>query len=187
MNGLPEGIVGKALALSLCVVLLGLMYVVAIQPLLALYADGSQRLQERVALADRLDASAHDLARLRAAAARWREKSSSSDFMFPAASDAVAAATLQSTVQGLITQDGGVLSSAEILPPQTQDNFRRVAIRVSFTGDLPVLTSVLSGAERARPAIFVDNLEIRYTGQLSDHNTDPSLAITLDAYGFPAP
>ena len=184
MNGLPEGKVGKILALGLCVIAAGIIYIAAIAPLLALYADHAQHLQERLAFADRLDASVHDLERLRTVAAQWKEKASAAALAFPAASDAVTAATLQSTMQGFITDGGGVLSSAEILPPQSDGSFQRVGIRVSFTGSLHVLTTVLEDAERARPAIFVDNLDVHIAGQGASSNASQALAITFDAYGF---
>jgi general secretion pathway protein M len=184
VNGLPEGKAGKTLALGLCVIAMGVVYVAAIAPLLALYADGAQHLQERLAFADRLDASVHDLERLRAVAAQWKEKASAADVTFPAASDAVTAATLQSTMQGFITDGGGVLSSAEILPPQAGGSFQRVGIRVSFTGSLRVLTTVLENTERARPAIFVDNLDVHIAGQGTSADASQALAITFDAYGF---
>ena len=184
MNGLPEGKLGKILALGICVIAAGIIYVAAVAPLLAFYADGAQHLQERLALAGRLDASVHDLERLRTVAAQWKEKASAAALTFPAASDAVTAATLQGTMQGFITDGGGVLSSAEILPPQSEGSFQRVGVRVSFTGSLHVLTTVLENAARARPAIFVDNLDVHIAGQGASVVASQMLAISFDAYGF---
>lgn len=185
MIALPEGVLGKALALGICILLFAIIDLVVVDPLLALYEDGQQQLAERSELVGRLKTTVRDLPNLRAAAAssRSREKSAATDLLLPASGDAVAAATLQSIVKQLVADGGATLASAEILSAQTQDNFRRVGIRASFSGNLPLLTAVLQGIETAHPSLFVDNLEIRGGGEPVG-GVDPPLAIVLEVYGF---
>jgi general secretion pathway protein M len=185
MNSLPEGNAGKALALGIAAVLLCLIYFMIVTPLLNLYADGQQALVERGALAAILERSVHDLPRLRGVAAQWKQKAPANDLLLPASSDAIAAATLQTTVKDLVAQAGTSLTSTEILSPQAQDQFRRVGIHVAFSTNQRLLTAVLRGIEVARPLLFVDNLDLRDAGQ-SD-GSDPGLAVAFDVYGFPAP
>lgn len=179
MTNLPDGLLGKILALGICAMLAAVAYLALIQPLLGLYEDGEQRLQERMELVQRLQGSVRDLPRLRAQAAQWHDKSSNGELLLAGTGDTVAAAALQSALKGLVEDGGASLTSAEVLPPQTQDKFRRIAIRVSFTGDLTLLTSVLRGVETAHPVMFVDNLEIH-----GADGGDTDLAVAFDVYGF---
>jgi general secretion pathway protein M len=185
VNSLPEGLIGKALALGIACVLLCLLYFMAVAPLLSFYADGERSLEERTALAAMLERSVHDLPRLRALAAQWQQGAPANDLLLPASSDSVAAATLQSTVKDLVEQGGATLNSTEILPPQDQDSFRRVGIHVSFSTNQRLLMAALRGIEIARPLLFVDNIDIRGTAQPG--SADPGLAVAFDVFGFPAP
>jgi len=187
VSGLPEGIAGKALALGICVVLLAIFYLVAVAPLVVVYGDGQQELQERQDMAERLQGTVRDLPRLRALAAQWQQKSSVNDLLLPASSDAVATASLQSTVKALVTQGGSTLTTTEILPSQTEDNLHRVGIHVAFNANLPLLTAVLRGIETAHPRLFVDNLDIHGEGKAGADAADPRLAVAFDVYGFPTP
>lgn len=184
MTALPEGNAGKALALGVCLVLLAIFHLVAVQPLIGLYQDGQQRLDEQRELVARLQRTVGSLPDLRTAAAKGaQEKSSVAELLLPGASDAVAAASLQSTVKKLVSDGGATLSSAEILPARTDDNLRRIGLRATFSGDLHALTTFLRGIETAHPLLYVDNLEIRGGG--GEARSAP-LAIVFEVYGFPA-
>jgi general secretion pathway protein M len=189
VNGLPVGLPGKALALGLVALSLGALYLVVVAPLLAFYNGREAVLRDRMELADHLQATVQDLPRLREAAAQLRETASAGDLLLAGSSDAVAAGSLQSLVKELVTKGGAILSSAEILPPQRQDDFQRVGIRVSFSGDLTLLTSVLRGIETSHPILFADNLDIRgngasATGAAGNGRSSPVLVIAFDVYGF---
>lgn len=184
MIRLPEGNLGKALAVAAGAVSVAAIYAVAIEPLMSFYGHGRQTLQERLEVLHRVEASAAELPRLRAAAKEWREKTRDGDLLFVGSSDAVAGAALQSTLKELIEDGSATLSSAEVLPAETADKFRRVAIRVSFSGDLTLITDVLRGIEGARPAIFVDNLDIRTAGDSARDDEGKSFTIAFDVHGF---
>ncbi len=180
---LPTGNSGKALALGICGLLLLLFYFIAVEPLIVLYADGQQELHQRSALAERLQRAVHDLPRLRELAQKVNEGSGDTDLL-TGSSDAVAAAALQSTVKGMVVEGGATLNSAEILPAEPHEKYQRVAIRVSFTADLELLTQVLRGIETAHPQLFVDNLDIRSGGAGGADDASPTLTISVDVYGF---
>jgi general secretion pathway protein M len=184
VNSLPDGPLGKVLALAIAALLLLAIRVTVIGPLLTLYDGGQQKLQEQLDLVERLKRSAADLPRLRAAVQQWREQAHGDELLLAGSSDTVAAAALQTTLKTLVEQGGAKLSSAEILPPDTVDRFRKVGIRVSFTGELSLLTSVLGGIETAHPIMFLDNLDIRTASKASGDDADQTLTIALDVYGL---
>jgi hypothetical protein len=96
------------------------------------------------------------------------------------ATDALAAADLQSTLKDLVEEGGATLESAQTLPPETLANFRRVGVRISFSGGLELLTSVLLGVETAKPVLSVGSLQVNS----SDEETGEELAIAMDVYGY---
>jgi hypothetical protein len=187
VNALPEGITGKALALGICALLLATLYFVTVAPLIAAYGDGERQLQERRDVVERLQATVHDLPRLRALAGQWKEKSSVSDLLLPSANDAVAAARLQALVRDLVTQAGAALTTTEVLAPQTQDPLHKVGIHVAFSANLKLLAAVLKGVETAHPLLFIDNLDVRGAERSDEASADPSLTVAFDVYGFPTP
>jgi general secretion pathway protein M len=184
MNNLPDGVRGKILAVGMLLGVLLLIDLVVISPIVGLYDSTAETVQERAALAQRLQNSIRELPRLRKAADALKESSGDQQLLLEGSSDTVAAAMLQSTVKSLIEDGGARLNSAEILPPEKQDPYQKVALRVSFTGDLTLLTAVLRGIETARPVIFVDNVDIRGAGGANQDDGDQSLTIAFDLYGF---
>jgi hypothetical protein len=90
------------------------------------------------------------------------------------------------------------LSSSEVLPPSANGNFRRVGIRVAFSGDLKLVTAVLRGVETSRPILSVGDFSLHSGGSIvgsgeasDEENEAPAgnsddLAVTLDVYGFRA-
>jgi general secretion pathway protein M len=182
---LSEGLVGKALALGLGLGLVAIAYFVAVVPVVGVYQDMQHSLQERLDTVQRLDGSSRDLPRLRSLDDQWQ--GTGATMLLSDTSDTNAAASIQSTVKNLIETSGGALTNSEILDPdQPDDRYRRIRVRVSFVGDLPLLTSVLRGIDVAKPALFVDNLDVRASGAADDDSEDggQKLAIAFDVYGF---
>ena len=184
MKNLPEGPRGKALAVAICALIIIAVYLLLVAPLIGAYEKGSDRLQARLDLVQRLQVSARELPKLRATAQEIQNQPNDAKLVLAASSDTVAAAMLQSTLKELVEQNGARLSSAEILPSTTEEQFQRIGIHVSFSGSLTLLTSVLRGIETARPFLFVDNIEIRGGDSTSQKDAAHALAITFDLFGF---
>ncbi len=182
MNNLPEGRRGHILALGICFLAVAAVYLVIIAPLASLYGDGAERLQLRRDMVDRLEASVRALPRLRAEAERLRDPSHKGAVLLTGSSPTVAAAELQTALKEMVEANGARISSSEVLAPEAQDSFQKIGLHVSFTGDLALLTTVLRGIETSRPAMFVDNVEIRGAANSGDDNQ--ALAIAFDVYGF---
>ena len=99
--------------------------------------------------------------------------------------DAVAAAELQSALKVLVELEGAKVDSAEMLPPETEEDvLRRVGVRVAFTGSLMLLTTVLEGVETTRPVLSVGNLDVHLAADPEEKDEDRTLAIVMDVYGF---
>ncbi len=187
MTTFPQGARGKALALGI-LLLLGLgLYVALAAPLLSLFQAREARLDEMRGLIRRLERGAAEAPALERELTALRAKGDISSLTLVAASDAVAAAGLQSTLSALAEAKGSRLASTEYLATQAEGQFRRVGVRVALTGDLAILTAMLAGIETARPPLFIDNLEIHSSQAGSAAGGgQTSLAIAMDVYGFRA-
>jgi hypothetical protein len=193
---LPEGVQGQALALAITVLAIVVFYLLIISPVLGFYGDREDQLDQRLAMAGRYEALARELPALRAADKKWRDQEGG-ELLLEGNSDALASASLQAAMKSLVEDAGAKLSSSEVLQPETSGNFRRVGIRVAFSGDLKLVTAVLRGVETSRPVLSVGDFSLRSGGASSagDSADDDSasagdggqLSVTLDVYGFRAP
>jgi len=161
MNGALPPIVGRLLALVILGGLCAFLWLAAVQPLLGLFTgyretvaqaeDQLPRLRGLAAMAPALEA---ELARIeRDPSARTRQLSGGGD--------SLAAADLQNRLGKIAAANGIVLRSTQILPPQEEEGFRRIAVRVALEGGTPALLKILHGLETAPTLLFVNNLEIR--------------------------
>jgi hypothetical protein len=195
MKKLPEGVKGQALALAIAALGAIVLYLLIVSPVLAFYGEGEDLLDQRLAMAGRYEALARELPALRAADKKWRDQEGG-ELLLEGSSDALASAALQATMKSLVEDAGTKLASSEVLQPTSDGNFRRVGIRVVFSGDLKLVTAVLRGVETSRPILSVGNFSLRAGGgPASTEDTDEesasagdsgALSVTLDVYGFRA-
>src|SRR5262245_39948949 len=178
MSSLPEGTRGKILAVSIVLAIIGVFYAGIVAPLLGFYEANAQTLQDRRAVLARYERAAAELPGLRDASTKKPESGGS--LLFIGTTDALAAADLQSMLKDLVETGGATLESAQTLPPETLGKFRRVGVRVSFSGGMELLTSVLLGVETAKPVLSIGGLELNS----SDEVTGEDLSIAMDVYGF---
>jgi general secretion pathway protein M len=180
MSGLPDGTPGKILAVSIAALLLAILYVAIVVPLAGLFDANAQALEDRRAVLVRYEQAARDLPRLRDEG-EARGQQPGGGLLLAGSSDAVAAADLQSALKELVEADGATLESAQTLPAETIGAFRRVGVRLAFSGSLDLLTSVLLGIEASNPVLSVGGLELRSS---EDDDSSQNLTIAMDVYGF---
>jgi len=195
MKQLPEGVAGQALALAIVALGAVVFYLVIVSPVLAFYGEREDLLDQRLAMAGRYEALAQQLPALRAADKKWRDQEGG-ELLLEGSSDAIASAALQAAMKSLVEEAGAKLSSSEVLQPATDGSFRRVGIRVVFSGDLKLVTAVLRGVEISRPILSVGDFSLRMGGgaaNAADSDDESAsggeggaLSVTLDVYGFRA-
>lgn len=196
MRQLPEGKAGQALALAIAALGLALFYLVILSPVLDFYGERQDLLTQRTAMAARYEMLARALPQLRAADKKWLDQNGG-ELLLDGASDAIASAALQAAMKSIVEDAGAKLSSSEVLEASANGNFRRVGVRVAFSGDLKLVTAVLRGVETSRPVLSVGDFSLQAGGDTagkseSDEDNAPAdgdgdtLAVTLDVYGFRA-
>ena len=181
---MPTGRRGRFLALGLVLVTLGGLYFLAVAPLLGVYADRQERLEDGRMLLPRLRAAAAALPELRAQVAELRAAARTRKVTLDGASDAIASANLQSRIEGLAGAAGATIGSTESLPPETRDGYRRIGLRFALNGPYETLVKLLAKLAEATPPLIVDNLQIHGVLRRPGMPNGDTLDGTFDVYGF---
>jgi general secretion pathway protein M len=80
---------------------------------------------------------------------------------YPALEDPSAlAATLQAEVRQRLAEAGLSVSNSQVLPTRSEEQFDRVAIKLTASGSLPALDAALIGIAAMRPQLLVESLDV---------------------------
>jgi general secretion pathway protein M len=181
---MPTGRRGQLLALSLLFVALGGLYLVVVSPLLGLYAERATVLENRRMLVPRLRAAADELPTLRARAEQLRAAAGTRKITLEGASDAIAAATLQSRIEELANSAGATIGSTESLPAEARSGYRRIGLRYVLSGSYETLVKFLAKLESATPPLVIDNLHIHGVLRRPGTPAAAGLDAGLDVYAY---
>ena len=160
MATLPTGARGRAVALALVGIAAALVWLGAAAPLLDWHRARAERLAQRQTLAAHMEAMADTLPQLRRRAASVAAGPAAGTLL-EGSSDAVAAAALQGQLEKLAGQAGVTLSSTELLPMETAQDYRRVRLRLAVSGAWPAFVKLLQEIDQATPRMLVDDLQLQ--------------------------
>ena len=172
------------MALLLALVVLGGVYLLAVAPLLDLYAGRQAVVENRRMLVPRLRAAAEELPALRARVGELRATASGRKLTLEGASDAIASASLQSRIEELAVSVGATIGSTESLPAEVRGGYRRVGLRYVLSGPYETLVKFLAKLEAATPPLVIDNLHIHGVLRRPGTPVASGLDAGLDVYGF---
>lgn len=181
---LPTGPKGRILALGILALLLGMTWLAVAAPLRALHADRAETLEQRRALAARMQALA-DAAPLLQRAAAATGAGPQPRALLQGASDSVAGAALQAQIEALAATSGVALSSTELLPAEASGAYRRIGLRLTVTGQWPALIRLLQGIDQSSPGMLVDDLQLQVATSVAAVASQP-LAAALTVIAFRA-
>lgn len=182
---LPEGPRGRALALGVTAILLAAIWLALVQPLIESYADRADELRRRGALASRMADLAASLPELQRAAETQTTDVTPASATLDGTSDSLAAASLQGLLEGMSSSVGAHVTSAEALPAEQVNAYRRISLRLTVEATWPVLIHLLQQAERATPRMFVDELQI-HAQPAAEKLREPPLDISFIVLAFRA-
>jgi general secretion pathway protein M len=157
-TALPDGPRGQILATALTLVLLAVLWFGAAAPLIGWYQDRAETLAQRQTLLRHMQALAATLPALEHAPPPAQTTPAS---LLPGATDSLAAAAMQGTVQAMAAAASVELSSMETLPADTRGLYRRIGLRVSLSAPWPALIALLRAAGQGQPHMLVDDLQLR--------------------------
>lgn len=181
---MPTGRRGRILAVTLVFVVLAGVYLLVAAPLLDLYAERAGVLESRQNLLPRLQAAADELPGLRGQVEQLRAAAGSRKLTLEGASDAIAAAALQSRIEELAASVGATIGSTESLPAEARSDYRRIGLRYVLSGQYATLVRLLAKLEAATPPLVIDNLHIHGVLRRPGTPAATGLDAGLDVYGY---
>ena len=179
-DGLPDGPRGRMLAAGLTLTLMGALWFGVATPLIGWYQDRAEELTQRRALLVRTQAVAETLPELER---RSGGEHPAPAALLPGATDALAAAAMQSAVQAMASASGANLASMETLPAEPRGGYHRIGLRVSLSAPWPVLVDLLRSAGQQQPRMLVDDVQFRASPmQVREAAAPVSASFTLLAF-----
>ena len=159
LGPLPEGRRGAALALGLLAIALVVLWAGIIAPLADWYEARAHALGQQRTLAAHMVEIAATLPAMRVAMAR-AGRGPAEGALLAGSSDAIAAAALQGTVEGIAHSVGADLTSIAILPGEPAGTWRRIGLRVEAQGTFAVIVGFLGAVLSGTPPMLVDDLSL---------------------------
>jgi general secretion pathway protein M len=186
---LPTGPAGRALALAILCLALGGVYLLLVSPVIDLYSQREATLADRRMLAPRLSAAAAELPGLQARLAELQATATTRKIALDGASDAIAAANLQSRIEELAAPAGVTISSTEGIAAENRGGYRRIGLRLAINGDYDTIIKLLGAIETTAPPLVLNNLQfhgsMRQLGQPPMGQPQTSrLDAGVEVYGF---
>lgn len=151
----------RLVALGILAAVLGLVWLLVIDPIAGAFAAQSDDIAEAHRL---LTAYAQRIAMrplLEAQLASLKQHESTSAGLIGGGSAELAAANIQNTVKALIESESGQVTSAQNLQPVTADGFQRVEIQYDVTLPMARLKNLTYKLETAMPFLFLDGIDLR--------------------------
>ncbi len=154
----------RLLAVTLLVAMAWLAWSGVVAPLREDFASHAVAVERDAEFLVRYRAHAATRPELDGELARLRAIETARGGFLKADNPALAAAALQDRLKLAITKAGGTLKSVQVLAPEADGNYRRVAVDVMVSAGIGALEDLLYDLETGVPYLFVDELEVRRTG-----------------------
>lgn len=181
----------RLIALFLLVMVVALPYLVVVRPILAEYDRNEAEIERQRELIERYRTIAADRSALERELELAQRNIFPSQYYFSGENPALIAASLQNQIKTVVERAGGRLMSTQILQPQTDDGSTRVSVRVRMTGDVDSLYKAFYAIESARPALFIEGVDLNARQvrrrRRSDADGETQLMTTFDVYGYMQP
>jgi general secretion pathway protein M len=172
------------LAVGILLLALGGLYLLVVAPVLDLYDQQGATLADRRMLATRLDAVAERLPAFGAEATALRDAANTRRITLEGATDAVAAAKMQSRIKELAASAGVMIGSAESIAAQDRDGYSRIGLRIVASGEYDALVRLFAAIEVGSPPLVIANLHLLGLVQPLEQQSSTRLDANFEVYGF---
>ncbi len=190
MTGFRGTWASRTVALALLIGIAAAIYSLIVDPLMRAYRETDAAIAQASISLARYEAIAGSGSQFEAQLDRLEQHQARSGIYLTGATDALAAAKLQEKVSATIQEIGGNLRSIQILPVESDGDFRRVAVRVRINARIEPLFRILYSLEAGEALLFINNLDIkadRRRRRDKGNPDDPTLSVRFDLFGYLKP
>lgn len=180
---LPEGKRGQLAAIGLLLAALVVLWIGVVTPVVDFYQERSAGLEQRRNLAAQMRVLVAALPALRAAAVAEPDQRRPTSSGLSGATDALAAANLQTLVGQIATGTGVTISSIDTTAPQNSLWGRRIGVSLRLSGSYRTIVTFVSRVLLAQPKMVVDDLELHNSGA-GGAAPDAALDGSLSVFGY---
>jgi len=104
--------------------------------------------------------------------------------LVPGDTPTLAAANLQNTLHSLAGEKGVEIQSTQVMRDDAVGDFRRIAVRITVTGDLKQVADFLASVEHGPTRVLIPFLEISRRGAALRGKTARALSATIEVTAF---
>jgi type II secretory pathway component PulM len=104
--------------------------------------------------------------------------------LVPGDTPTLAAANLQNVLHSLAGEKGVEIQSTQVMRDDTVGDFRRIAVRITVTGDLKQLADFLAATEHGNTRVSIPFLEISRRGAVLRGKAARALSATIEVTAF---
>ena len=177
----------RALALLLLVIAVLLALAVVVGPVLLLHHHYDVAIAQTRDHLDRYRRVAAQAPDTKKALDAMRAKNGRRFFLKNTAPN-LAGAELQDIVRAAIENNGGRITTVQIIAPKEDGRFRQIGVNVQLFATTPNLQKILFAIETQQPYLIVDGLTIRplnaFRGFKPAPGAEPEVSVLLDVVAF---
>ena len=104
--------------------------------------------------------------------------------LLPGSSGTLGAAALQERANSLAAEKGVTVQSTQVMKEEPADPFRKIAIRLTLTGELRPLAELLSGLEYGPQQLSIPFIELSRRGAVAGAKGPRTLSATVEVSGY---
>lgn len=140
-------------------------------------AEGQQQLQRSARLIAALDALRAEREALKKRLTQARTR------LLPGTSGTLGAAALQERANAIASEKGITVQSTQVMREETLDPYRKVAVRLTLSGELKPFAELLSGLEFGQQLV-IPFTEVTRRGAIAGAKGPRTLSATVEVNGF---
>jgi general secretion pathway protein M len=186
MTGLPSGVPGRVLAVSVLCAVIGLGYAAIVAPLVDVYRNGKAALANRELLVPKLEHLVAEIPALRARLAALQTAGTLNNVTLDGATDALASANLQSRLEQLAASNGVAIATTEAIAAEDRGPYRRIGLRLAVNGKYEAIVKLLAAIEETAPPLVLDGLQIHGLLRAVEARSGYPLETRFEVYGLRA-